>query len=91
MVPMDRGDRNRQGLQKLFLPHVPDSAAEIDPHIPKDYHHIVFADPEPFTEKLYCSKLPMSISCYVNHAIILSECPPSGRYPDYTISLPRFT
>ena len=51
MVPMDREDRNRQGLQKLFLSHVPDSSAEIDPHIPKDYHHIVFADPEPFTEK----------------------------------------
>lgn len=33
----------------------------------------------------------MGIPRYVKHAIIPSECPPSGRHPNYTISSPHFT
>lgn len=91
MVPMNRKYRNRQGFQKLLLPHIPDSPAIINPGIPKNNHHIFLTGPEPPAESLNPSKLPMGIPCYVNHAIIPSGCPPSGRHPNYTISSTHFT
>lgn len=33
----------------------------------------------------------MNIPSYINHAIISSGCPPSGRHLNYTISSPHFT
>lgn len=70
---------------------VPNAASEINPGIPKNYHHIILAGSEPLAESLYPPGLPMGISHYVNQAIILSGCPSSGRHPNYTISSLHFT
>ena len=72
MIPMDCKYRYRQGFQKRLLPHIPDAPAVIDPGIPKNNHHIFLAGFEPPAESFNPSKLPMSISRYVNHTIILS-------------------